>query len=264
MTGGGRSSRSRPPVNFLLHTEEGNASADSLARYCDGRNGVSYHYTLRDGILATVVDTDYASWSVLDANAFTLNLCFAGSRSGWTRADWLARERDIEIAAFVAVEDCRKYGIPPVVVAPPYHETAGISDHRYVTDCLGIGDHTDVGPGFPWDVFTNYVHKYAGVSGGGNEEDMSWGEIIKNLDGQDVSREDLARWTDKNVNKLLRVGIAILDQLAGPGVGEAVANGTPAKFDGFEQGGNRSLYNLTAATAAKTGVAGARDVKAAK
>lgn len=164
--GQGMSVRSRPPINFFLHTEEGNGTAESLARYCDGSNGVSYHYTLRDGILAAVVDTDYYSWSVLNANVFSINLCFAGSYASWTREQWLKRERDIEIAAYVAVLDCRKYPtMSTEVIPPPYNGPArpGISDHNYVTKKLGIGTHWDVGPGFPWDVFLRYVQKYDGT-----------------------------------------------------------------------------------------------------
>ena len=160
MYGGGASSRSRSPINFFLHTQEGDGTAEGLARYCDGSNGVSYHYTVRDGIVCDVVDTDYYSWSVLDANVFSINLCFAGSFAGWSRSRWLERERDIEIAAYLAVQDCRKYNFSTSVLAPPYRRGPGISDHKYVTQCLRIGTHTDVGSGFPWDVFTRYVNKY--------------------------------------------------------------------------------------------------------
>lgn len=163
MTGGGRSTRSRQPINWLLHTEEGNSTAEQLAYYCRGANGVSYHYTLRDGILCDVVDTDFASWSVLDANAFTINLCFAGSRANWSRDQWMQREADIEIAAYIAVQDCRKYGIPIAVNPPPYWAGPSLSDHKYVTQELGIGTHVDVGP-FVWDVFTKYVNKWAGTT----------------------------------------------------------------------------------------------------
>lgn len=159
--GRGYSSRSRPPINFLIHTQEGNGDAQSLARFCDGSNNVSYHYTLRDGILCDVVDTDYYSWSVLDANAFTINLCFAGSFVSWSRQEWLQREHDIEIAAFIAVQDATKYGFSTEVIVPPYHQSPGISDHKYVTECLGIGTHSDVGNNFPWDVFAKYVNKYS-------------------------------------------------------------------------------------------------------
>ena len=160
MTGGGRSSRTRPIQNWLFHTEEGNSNAEQLAAYCNGDNNVSYHYTIRDGIVCDVVDTDYASWSVLDANVFSINLCFAGSRAGWSRDEWLKRENDIEIACYLAVQDCHKYDFSTEVIAPPYHQAQGIADHKYVTECLGIGTHTDCGPNFPWDVVQGYVLKY--------------------------------------------------------------------------------------------------------
>lgn len=167
----GRGTRTRPAMNFFLHTEEGNGTAKSLAEYCQGQNGVSYHYTLRDRKLYNVVDTDYYSWSVLEANVFSINLCFAGSRAGMSREEWLRREGDIEVAAFIAVQDCKKYGMSIEVLVPRHDKRgsevyageprSGISDHNYVTRELGIGDHTDVGLHFPWDRFIHYVNKFA-------------------------------------------------------------------------------------------------------
>ncbi|WP_067897656.1 N-acetylmuramoyl-L-alanine amidase [Nocardia vaccinii] len=262
--GNSRDMRSRPLTNFLLHTEEGDSSAEGLAGYLNNtNNGVSYHYTLRDGILVDVVDTDYASWSALNANAFTLNLCFAGSHAAWSRDEWMQRERDIEIASYIAVQDCHKYGIPLQVIKPPYVQASGITDHRYVTQCLGIGTHTDVGDGFPWDVFENYVNKWSGVSApvvtGG--EDMAWGEIIHNFNGQPVSREDMIKYMDARLERVERMVVALLDQVAGAGAGTAVAQGRPAKFEGFSEGGNRSLYDLASALGAERGIAGCKDVK---
>ena len=161
--------RTKTPINFLIHTEEGNASALDLAKYCNNtRNQVSYHYTLRDQKLVALVPLERAAWSVLDANAYTINLCFAGSRASWTRQQWLARREDIRIAAYVAVRDCRRFGIPPTVITPPYRRGSGISDHAYVTRCLGIGTHLDVGNQFPWDVFAADVAAYAGPPVTGN------------------------------------------------------------------------------------------------
>lgn len=162
--GNGYSVRSRKPINFFLHTQEGDGTAEGLAQFCNGANNVSYHYTVRDGIVCNVVDTDYYSWSVLDANVFSINLCFAGSFAGWSREQWLLREKDIEIAAYIAVQDCRKYGIPFEVIAPPYGKPRpGIADHKYVTQALGVGTHTDVGYNFCWDRFQYYVEKYSRV-----------------------------------------------------------------------------------------------------
>lgn len=163
--GEGYGVRRQKPINFFIHTQEGDGSAEGLAQFCNGANNVSYHYTVRDGIVCNVVDTDYYSWSVLDANVFSINLCFAGSFAGWSREQWLRREKDIDIAAYIAVQDCRKYGIPFEVIAPPYGTPRpGISDHKYVTQALDIGTHTDVGYNFPWDRFRYYVEKYSRVS----------------------------------------------------------------------------------------------------
>ncbi|WP_019204018.1 N-acetylmuramoyl-L-alanine amidase [Tsukamurella sp. 1534] len=164
--GDSRSARNGARIrNFLLHTEEGNSTADRLAAYCnDPSHGASYHYTLRDGTVCDVVDTDFSSWSVLDANPYTINLCFAGSRASWSRDEWLRRRDDLAVAAWLAVADARKYGFATDVLAPPYRVADGISDHRYVTSALGIGSHTDVGDGFPWDVFAADVARFTGAA----------------------------------------------------------------------------------------------------
>ncbi|MGY5305077.1 N-acetylmuramoyl-L-alanine amidase [Nocardia gipuzkoensis] len=162
-TGASGSSRHGARItNFLLHTQEGDGTAESLAAYLnDPGHGVSYHYTVRDGIVCDVVDTDLASWSVLDANPYTINLCFAGSRAGWGPDDWAQVDGDIRIAAWLAVQDAKKYGFAADVIAPPYQQREGLSDHNYVTECLGIGTHTDVGFNFPWTRFMGYVQEYA-------------------------------------------------------------------------------------------------------
>lgn len=159
---------------FLLHTQEGNGNADGLAGYLGNpANKVSYHYTISqaaDGgvTVVDVVDTDYSSWSVGDANPRSINLCFAGSFAGWSREQWLKISKAIDVAAYLAVQDCKKYGISTKVLKPPYNSNPpGISDHNYVTKWLKWGDHTDVGPNFPWDVFEASVKKYSGEQASG-------------------------------------------------------------------------------------------------
>jgi hypothetical protein len=155
-------------TNFLLHTQEGDGTAESLANYLnDPSHEASYHYTVRDGIVCDVVDTDLASWSVLDANPYTINLCFAGSRAGWGRDGWAQIDGDIRIAAWLGVQDAKKYGFSTDVITPPYQRGEGLSDHKYVTECLGIGTHIDVGYNFPWDRFTGYVQEYASGAASG-------------------------------------------------------------------------------------------------
>jgi N-acetyl-anhydromuramyl-L-alanine amidase AmpD len=144
-----------------------------LAHYCaDRANRVSYHYTISEdaadhGVtVVDCVDTDCPSWSVGDANNRSINLCFAGSHASWSREQWLQQSRAIDVAAYLSVQDCKKYGIGlKIMPHGDYGPPPGVSDHYYVTDYIGWGSHTDVGSNFPWDVFTAAVNKYAGTAG---------------------------------------------------------------------------------------------------
>ena len=165
---------------FLLHTEEGGGvkdGADRLARWMQNPSvGVSYHYTVSqdptdNGVtVVDVTDTDRASWSALSANRRSINLVFAGSKAGWTREQWLRQSRAIDVAAYIAAQDCAKYGIAKRVLKPPYSAPGGVSDHRYVTKYLKDGNHGDVGgpmsapwTGFPWDVFEAAFLRHTGA-----------------------------------------------------------------------------------------------------
>ena len=159
------SSRNGVAVDAVfLHTQEGgggDSAAEGLAHYlAEPANQVSYHYAISQAsdsgvTVVDCVDTDHAAWSVLSANARSINLCFAGSRAAWTREQWMQQSNAIDVAAYLVVQDCQKYDIPLNVIAPPYTgRIPGISDHAYVTKILGDGTHTDVGAGFPWDYFS--------------------------------------------------------------------------------------------------------------
>ncbi|OHU48096.1 N-acetylmuramoyl-L-alanine amidase [Mycobacteroides chelonae] len=165
---------------WLMHTQEPPKGSDNrndaaleLRNFLESTKGsgnpVSYHYTgsmANDGGTTVVdcVDTDEASWSVGNSNDRSINFCFAGTRSDWTRQQWLDNERGtIEAAAYLFVQDCAKYPkLKARVLAPNYSAPPGAADHKYCTEYLKDGnDHTDVGPNFPWDVFTEAVGKYA-------------------------------------------------------------------------------------------------------
>ena len=121
-------------------------------------NQVSYHYTVSEdprdhGVtVCDVVDTDDASWSVLSANKPQHQPVLRRVVSELDPAQWLAQSRAIDVAAYLAVQDC-PHGIPLTVIARPTRTGArGSPTTNYVTKVLGDGPH-DVGPNFPWDVF---------------------------------------------------------------------------------------------------------------
>lgn len=213
----------RRPDLFLLHTQEGRGTAESLAGYLNNiANQVSYHYTVRDGIVVDVVDTDLASWSVGDANPRTINLCFAGSFAGWSRADWLRIDGDLRIAAYIAVQDARKYNFAPNWLGSGgrYRDgNQGVADHQYVTDVIGWGTHTDCGPGFPGDVFERYLREYAGLAPSPGEDDMPsadeiaeavWRAKVTKPNGTTEQAGILLGWNDKH-------SADAVAQIAGPG-----------------------------------------------
>lgn len=147
------------------HTQEGNGTAASLANYlCQRASEVSYHNTIDNARnVVAVVDTDMASWSVGNANNFTLNYCFAGSFARWTRQEWLDNMGNaIEILAWLWVEDAKKYGLDPWILT--YDEVRqrrqGFTDHNGITVGLGIGNHTDLGKHFPNDVLAGHIKRF--------------------------------------------------------------------------------------------------------
>lgn len=150
---------------FVLHTQEGDGTAQSLANYLQNANsGVSYHYSIDNRTCIDVVDTDRYSWSVLNANPYTINLCFAGSRASFDRATWVGNYgAAIDYAAFLFVQDAKKYGIDARTLTWDEIRAghSGGTDHRGITEGLRIGDHTDVGPNFPWDLYRAAIDKYA-------------------------------------------------------------------------------------------------------
>ncbi len=175
---------------FVLHTEDGNsASGRNLAHYLtDNKDQVSYHYVVdNDGDVFDVVDTNQLANSLFEpGNSKSVNLAFAGSWASWSRQTWFDRmQHGIDIAAFIAVRDARRYGLAPRVISPEEASRGetGITDHNGVAIATGIKNHhTDVGPGFPWDYFARKVAEFAALPpaavGSGSPEQTFPGSAI--------------------------------------------------------------------------------------
>jgi len=182
---------------FLFHTTE-DGSGEALIAFMERMGDRSYHYLVdndRDGnTVYDLVDTDLASWSVLDANARSINLVIGASFAAWSRQDWINNARNaVRIGAWLAVQDCRKYGFTPRVIKPPYPlDPPGISDHKYVTEHLGIGDHTDMGDNFIWDILESDVNEFLGgaVLSTDQKIDYVFDELSKLFASRSPYRED--------------------------------------------------------------------------
>jgi N-acetylmuramoyl-L-alanine amidase len=77
---------------FLFHTTEGAGGGEALIALMERNGDRSYHYLVDndpDGnTIYDLVDTDRASWSVLDANA-SINLVIGASFAAWSRQEWI-------------------------------------------------------------------------------------------------------------------------------------------------------------------------------
>ena len=125
--------RGGTPISlWLIHTEEGGSVKDGAQNLSDflistegGPNPVSYNYTISedpDDHGVTVVDCvplDQSAWAVGAANDASINLCFAGSSVNWSYDQWMQQSNAIDVAAYLAVQDCTKYGIPLRTMPPP-------------------------------------------------------------------------------------------------------------------------------------------------
>lgn len=191
-------SRDGTPIDlFLFHTTEGAGGGEALIAFMERMGDRSYHYLVdndRDGnTVWDLVDTDLASWSVLDANARSINLVIGRSFAAWSRQEWIDNARNaVRIGAWLAVQDCRKYGFTPRVIKPPYPlDPPGISDHKYVTEHLGIGDHRDMGDNFIWDILESDVNEFLGQSLSRDQKiDYVFDELSKLFASRSPYRED--------------------------------------------------------------------------
>lgn len=153
-------------VSWLcIHTQEGNGSADSLARYlCNPGNEVSYNTVGDTRETIDVVPFNLSPWAAMGANGRADHYCMAGSFSGWSRDEWL-RSGLIDNAARWVAERARARGIPLDYVGTNGVRTGarGVIGHVDWTRGAGEGSHTDPGPNFPWDVLIDKARGAGGV-----------------------------------------------------------------------------------------------------
>ncbi len=145
--------RPRNVTWLCFHTQEGNGTADSLARYLDNpASGVSYNTVGDGGELIDVVPFDRSPWAALGANGRADHFCFGGSFSAWSRQQWLDCGMLDNAAAWLA-DRATVRNIPIAYVGTDGVRTnlPGVIGHVDWTRGANEGSHTDPGPSFPWD-----------------------------------------------------------------------------------------------------------------
>lgn len=104
-------------------------------------------------------DDNYIPWAAFPTgNRIGLHLCIL-AYAAESRNRWLEYDHQLTLAAEVAADWCTRYNIPPVklTAAEVRAGKRGICGHGEISGAFHESDHTDPGPGFPWDVFIQKV-----------------------------------------------------------------------------------------------------------
>lgn len=155
------------PTVIVLHTTEGFDAGNgsdlfNLAEFFDRAhtNASSHLANDRHGDEIRMVNDEYKAWTSKNANPYTLNLEQCG-RAAFTRAQWLARPRQLESTARIVAEWAKKWDIPI-----RFSTTHGVCGHVHLPNQT----HWDPGPGFPLDVVLDRARVIAGGKPAGGRQ----------------------------------------------------------------------------------------------
>lgn len=186
----------------VIHTQEGNGSARSLAAYCqEGRSQVSYHATVDDKELIGIVPLNRGCWALLNGNPRSVNICFAGSSVRWSRAEWLKHRSAIRKAARYLYECSVELGYSLRFIGDDgvSRMASGVIEHGNYSRGAHDGNHSDCGPNFPWDVLKaelDALSNGAPAPVTGDDDDMSaeqYEQLRKDIGYiRDQIRQDIA------------------------------------------------------------------------
>jgi len=157
----GRPSPIRLIVIHDMEAPEGPLTAENCANYfaTTTRKASAHVCVDNNSAVRCVADGDTA-WAAPGANSDGLQLEIAGYMRQ-TRTQWLDpySKAALKQAAIVAVGWCVKYGIPVrrLIGNQLRAGVPGICGHVDVSTAYRQSDHTDPGPGFPWDIFLDMV-----------------------------------------------------------------------------------------------------------
>jgi hypothetical protein len=142
-------------VHHTAGSERATSAEDGAAYDARRTDGTSTHYFVdQNSIVQCVYTWDRANAAHHYGNRRGIQYELCGTLQ--TRAQWLdaASDATLWIAARQMARDCKRYGIPARKIGPAEMRAGhrGICGHWDVTLAYGLGDHTDPGPWFPYDV----------------------------------------------------------------------------------------------------------------
>jgi hypothetical protein len=154
-------------VHYTAGSERSTSAEDGAAYDQRRTDGTSTHYFVdSNSVVQCVYTWDRANAAYQYGNRLGIQYELCGTVQ--TRAQWLDAASDATLtnAAWQIARDCRKYGLPVrrLTTQQMRNGEKGICGHVDVTNAYGLGDHTDPGPQFPWDVLLARVAQFLAPS----------------------------------------------------------------------------------------------------
>ncbi|WP_228839597.1 peptidoglycan DD-metalloendopeptidase family protein [Nocardia cyriacigeorgica] len=226
---------------IIVHTNEGPATgtADGLLGYLARPSAQASYTIVVDGAgrIGRSNDDNYVPWAAgSPANERGLHLCFTGY-ARQSRAEWLSRPAQLAAGARVIRDWSDRYGIPLVKLSGAQMRAGqrGVGGHNDTVDAWHATDHTDPGPGFPWDVLLDMANRTDEETDMTPEQAQQLADIHRELTQRYPSRS-AHRKDDKPVDTLAGIALNIDGR-----VHEASID-IPAKLDAVQ----RTLDELNA------------------
>jgi hypothetical protein len=160
---------SGPNLWIVIHTSEGaelTGSAEQLGLFmgtpATKTNVASYQEVFDTDQVIPAVPHNVVSYAAAGGNAQGIHGCFPG-KAGQTREQWLdlnSRAMIRQCAAW-CIDVSREQNIPltRIYSGDLIAGRRGICDHHQVSLAFKRSTHTDVGPGFPWDVLFSDIEE---------------------------------------------------------------------------------------------------------
>lgn len=149
---------------IYVHTFEGqDLSAKRMAEYqLSPAAGGSYHIVIDwEGVTARENDDEYIPWAAMDTGNITGWHISLGGKAAFTRAQWLARPKQLARLAEVIAAYAEHKGIP--LIKRDHIELRarkwGVAGHADISKAWNESDHTDPGVNFPFDVVIAEANK---------------------------------------------------------------------------------------------------------
>lgn len=149
---------------IVWHDTEG-GTAKSVAQYFGGpirgyEPGGSAHLVIDDNTCYRCLRNDQVPWGAQGANrqGFHIEQC---GYARWTPQEWKEHIGMLERVAFKTALHCTLFEIPLVFLHAEQLKLGhkGITTHAECSKAFG-GNHTDPGPGYPWQLTMRLVRKH--------------------------------------------------------------------------------------------------------